>query len=627
MSDDDRRITVAFRLSLLETWGYWYQQHHRLRFGTSNHATGETHHDHSQEGVTMKTLSSISLEEQKRLQQGIEHSLALNDTLESMIVRVPTDPSAKSVLLQKDWSQARVGRKLNIWAKNLISVKTEEEFLLEAKLATLRASIRNRSKPYVDFNRRVFLPTLGGGIHSVYASIYPLIEPIRRLTNDIDQVQKLFRQFIERNLEHPKTSLVEFISIEEMKQMFFQSESKQDLIGEIQKRLTQYFSQIDEEKIKKLQREILSFYHVRNLAIFPFNETLQCFKVNLVPETPPQFEEAPIFPTLEYLEQFFCALYPFHTYSAEVFPNELLAYLAGVLEGGGDSIRIQGVDPSQVDSMKQTLHKLVKTCQNALKEIPLVDIIRYFRADPYYRVMIYQPKVHLRDFYTYSLTFKVFSDFEAFFSKIRFDILEDLLNQLFKGEPLVEFQYYMNSQLNLVPKQGYPGFTHHRSLVLLNNFIRKIYTNHIQDTIHVLNRTITNRIRDSVSQMLIHASGIEEIDERLKKFDGSFAPDTEAGRIMAVVKIVLDRDPKQQKLYRSLIAEKDKEGKDILEKALAHLESLMIGFQNVGKDKVFLKETSRRFPTIETKVSICYNYLLLGTKALRYLMAMEKGAI
>ncbi|MCX7786874.1 MAG: DUF5312 family protein [Spirochaetes bacterium] len=576
----------------------------------------------------MKTLSTISLEEQKRLQQGIEHSLALNDTLESMIVRVPTDPSAKSVLLQQDWSQAKIGRKLNVWAKNLISVKTEEEFLLEAKLATLRSSIRNRSKPFVDFTRRAFLPSLAEEIHSVYVSIQPLMEPIRRLINDIDQVQKLFRQFIERNLEHPKTSLVEFISIEEMKHLFFKTESKQDLVGEIQKRLNQYFNEIDEEKIQKLQREILPFYNLRNLAIFPFEDTLHCFKAKVIPEAPPTFDDAPIFPTLEYLEQFFCALYPFRAQSVEnLLPNELLVYLSGVLDGGGDSIRIQQVDPSRVESVKQILHRIVVSCQRALKEMPLVELIRYFRTDPYYRVMIYQPKVHLRDFYTYSLTFKVFSDFEAFFSKIRFDILEDLMNQLFKGEPLVEFQYYMNPQLNLVPKQGYPGFTHHRSLVLLNNFIRRIYTNHIQDTIHVLNRTITNRVRDSVSQMLIHASGIEEIDERLQKFDGSFAPDTEAGRMMAVLKLVLDRDPKQQKLYRSLIAEKDKEGKDILEKALVHLESLMIGFQNVGKDKVFLKETSRRFPTLETKVARCQNYLLFGTKALRYLMAMEKGAI
>ncbi len=575
----------------------------------------------------MRTLTCISLEEQKRLQQGIENSLALNDTLESMIVRVPTDPSTRSMLLHKDWSQAKISQKLNHWAKNLISVKTEEEFLLQAKLSTLRSYIRNRPKSFADFTRRAFLPTVAEGIHSIYVSLYPLLEPIKRMAADIDQVQKLFRQYIESNLQEPKTSLVEFISIEEMKQLFFQTESKQDLIEEIQKRLSAYFNTLDEERMKKLQRDILPFYSLRNLAVFPFQETLQCFKARLDPDKAPFFEEAPIFPTVEYLEQFFCALYPFHAYVAEdLLPQEFLRYLAGVLEGGG-SVRIQEVEASQLERVKQILRKLVQNCQLALKEIPLVEMIRYFREDPYYRVMIYQPKVQLRDFYIYALTFKVFTDFEAFFSKIRFDILEDLMSQLFKGEPLVEFQYYMNAHLNLVPRQGYPGFTHHRSLVLLNNFIRKIYANYIQDTIHLLNRTITNRIRESVSLMLINASGIEEIEARLNKFDGSFAPDTEGGKVMTILKLVLDRDPKQQKLYRSLIAEKDKEGKDILEKALVHLESLRIGFQNIGKDKVFLRETSRRFPMLENKVLNCQNYLLLGTKALRYLIAMEKGAI
>jgi len=575
----------------------------------------------------MKTLSCISLEEQKRIQQGIGNSLALSETLESMIVRVPTDPSARSQLLHKDWAQAQLGQKLNHWVKHLISIKTEEEFLLEAKLFALRSSIKNRPKAFADFTRRVLLPPLASGIHSVYQSAYPLLEPMKRLTGDIDQLQKLFRQFIERSLPTPKTALVEFISIEEMKQLFFKTESKQELVEEIQKRITQYFNSIDGEIMNRLQRDLLPFYSLRNLTSFPFEETLQCFKAKLVGEAP-QFEEAPVFPTVEYLELFFCVLYPFRTYSAEMLlPPEIFNYLAGIMDGSAESLRVQEVDSSRLESVKQIFRKLVSTCQSTLREIPLVELVRYFRRDPYYRVMIYQPKVHLRNFYTYSLTFKVFSDFEAFFSKIRFDILEDLMNQLFKGEPLTEFQYYMNSQLNLVPKQGYPGFTHHRSLVLLNNFIRKIYKNHIQETIHILNRTITNRIRESVSQLLIHASGIEEIEARLAKFDGSFAPDTEAGRMMAVLKLVLDRDPKQQKLYRSLIAEKDKEGKDILAKGLTHLESLLLGFQNIGKDKVFLKETSRRFQTIETKVAVCQNYLLLGTKALRYLIAMEKGAI
>ncbi|GAB4373594.1 MAG: hypothetical protein Kow009_09430 [Spirochaetales bacterium] len=576
----------------------------------------------------MKNLTSISLEEQKRLQHGIESSLSLQDTLESMIVRVPTDPAALTPLLQKDWAQARIGERLNHRVKNLISVKTEKEFLLEAKLSSLRSRIREQPQTYVDFSRRVFLPALAEKIYLVYLSIRPLVEPLQRLTRDLDQLQKLLRSFIERNLQNPKTALVDFISIEEMKQLFFQSESKQDLIGEIRNRLERYFNSLDEEAMRTHQKAVLPFYSLRNLTLFPFEDTFQCFKVRLAKDVYPKFEEAEVSPAIEYLEQFFCALYPFHAYEAErLLPKEILVYLAGTLAGSHEIHRMEEVETSQVESARQILRSIVQTCQKILREVPLVEMIRYFREDPYYRVLLYQPKVRLKEFYIHSLTLKVFRDFEAFFSKIRFDILEDLMQNLFKGEPIAEFQYYMNAQLNLVPKQGYPGFTHHRSLVLLNNFIRKIYAHHIQDTIHILNRTITNRIRDSVSLMLLHASGIEETEERLAKFDASFAPDTDAGKMMGVMKLVIDRDPKQQKLYRSLIAEKDREGKEILEKGLTHLEGLLIGFQTVAKDRVFLKDTSRRFATIESRVSNSLNYLLWGTKALRYLMAMEKGAI
>ncbi|MFQ3620299.1 MAG: DUF5312 family protein [Spirochaetales bacterium] len=577
----------------------------------------------------MKSLSSISLQEQKNLLERIQTSLSLYESLESRIVQVPSEPQSRIQLLQKEWSKAPVGHKLNHWAKNLVSIKTEAEFLLEAKLSEIRSALRSYPKQYTDFSRRVFLPDLAQEIYSVYKLLQPIRRPLERLVKDLEVLQKLFRQFIERNLQKSKASLVDFLSVEEMKQIFFQTEDKQQLMQEIQNRLQAYFESHPVEEFSPLQSALMPFYGIWNLSTFAFDEVFRVFQGNdSSEEQAPQFKEAPIYPTLEHIEQFFCALYPLRTYSSPLsFPKEILQYLVAFSEEGETLPHIQDIDPGKVEVYYKHLASLVAQAQKVFKEVPFVELIRYYRADPYFRIIIYQPKIQLRDFYIASLTLKVFSDFDAFFSKIRFDILEDLIRELFGNTPLQEFQYYMNTRLNLIPKQGYPGFTHYRSLVVLNNFILRVYKGNIQDTLHMLNRSISNRVRESISGMLIHASGIEEVENRLAKFDASFAPDAEAGKVISIVKLVLDKDPKQQKLYRTTIAEKDKEGKAILEKALTHLEALLLGLQTVYKDRVFLKETSKRYPTIESKISFSIKGLLYGTKALRYLAAMEKGAL
>ncbi len=570
----------------------------------------------------MRNLTCLSLDEQKQLLAGIESSLALEENLDTMIIRVPTDPSVRASLLYKDWTEASKGKKLNHWARNLVSIKTEEEFLLDAKLDALRSTIREYPKAYTDFSRRLFLPSIAEAIHSVYHLSYPMIKPFQVLFQNIENLQKLVKYLIERHLEHPKSSLIQLISVQEMKDIFFQSESRQDLISEIRKRLEGYLQSLKEAEFLAAAQEILPLYGFRNLLLFPYDDLFRLFKKNL------QFEPAPIYPTLDYLERFFCCLYPFRNYDLQnLLPSEIVEFLAKHVETEGEfSFREQG-EQVVLETIRNICQATASLCKKVLKEVPFVELIRYYRSDPYYRILIYPPKPKLQAFYTYSLTLKVFSDFEDFFSKIRFDILEDILNQLFKGEPLVEFQYYMNSRLNLTPKQGYPGFTHHRSLVVLYNFLRSVYTGYLQGTIHILNRSITNRVRDSVSMILVHASGIEELQTRISLFDASFAPDAEAGRNMIFMKMVLERDAKQQRAYRALIAEKDKEGKELLEKSLIHLESLLIGFRNIQSDKVFVRETARRFPSIEARIENCVTYLILGTKAIRYLIAMEKGAL
>jgi hypothetical protein len=441
----------------------------------------------------------------------------------------------------------------------------------------------------------------------------------------------MIRQFLDKRIPNVKTSLVDFISVEEMKDIFFHTESRLDLVGEIDSRLRGYFSSLPETLLAELGEGILPLYYIKNIVFFPFSEFFALFHHDIgdgEPVEKPVFQPAEIYPTLDYLEKFYCALYPLRrrTIDTLVYP-EVLDFFARMKNGG----TFQELGLEDRDSIMSFVEKQMRNIHlvslRVLKSVPLPALIRYYKEDPYYKLMIYLPKPHLKDFYTNSTRLKVFTDFEDFFAKVRFDIVEDMVHTLFGKEDLVEFEFYMNSNLNLTPKAGLPGFTHHRSLVILSNILRVQYRGFIQEIIHILTRVMTNRLRDSSNIILLHAAGIEELASRIKNFDVSFSPDSEDGKTLIRLKYVVDRDPHQQKVYRNLIATKDKEAKELLEKGVGHLEGLLLGFMGIAKDLVFLKESSKRMPGLEAKVSRAVETLVLAGKAVRYFIALERGSL
>jgi hypothetical protein len=580
----------------------------------------------------MRPLTALSQDEQKKIRERIHSSLCLDDDPSTAIIRNPSELQNRIDKLKKDFHEAPVSFKMNHWVRNIFSTKTEAEFLLDAKLRDIKNIIAGTNVPYSDFTLRVFGPAIASVVYEIYRFSHPLIPIFNRLLSDPDSMEKMVRHFLDRRIPGAKTTLIDFISIADMKDLFFRTESRLDLVAEINERLKKYFSSLPDPLLSDLAGGILPMYYFKNIILFPFEEFFQLFHYTVSdeggPVEKPNFQAAQIHPAIDYLEKIYCALYPLKKIdnSFLMYP-EILQFCAQFKTGG--AMQELGLEDTQslAAVLRKQLENLLHISLRILNNVPLAELIRYYKNDPYYKLLIYLPKLRLKEFYTNSLRLKVFHDFEDFFSKVRFDILEDMIRELFGSDRPVEFEFYMNSNLGLKPKAGYQGFSHNRSINILSNFIRFHYRGYIQALVHMLNRVITNRLRETFSTLLIHATGIEDAGNKIKEFDLSFSPDGDAGKTWIRLKFGVDKDVSQQKMYRTLIAQKNKEGTELLEKGLAHIEGLVNGLSAIQKDKVFITESSKRIRGLESLVQKSVQNLILAGKTVRHLIALEQGSL
>ena len=577
----------------------------------------------------MKKLISLSQEEQKKIRERIERALCLGEESETSIIPAPSDPKMQESFLKKEMEDAS-GAKMKGWMRGLFTTKNEADFLLDGKLKELRSRILAAKEPYADFTMRTLGPGTAAAVYEMYRKTRSLASFFQRLFGDAESMERLMRSVLTLRVKNAKTSLLDYISFETMKELFFQTESRQDVVEEINKRLQTYFSGLKDEDFDSLRPGILPLYHYKNLMFFPYEQFFRLFHFELSEdssEDEPAFETSELYPTLEHLERFFCALYPFRRGGEEMFP-EILEFCVG-LKGGNKAFEELGLADreSQLVYFKKDLKEISQTALRLYQSVPFAELIRYFKNDPFYKLMMYLPKPRLKDFFVHSLRYKLLLDFEDFFSKVRLDILEDMILILFKGEKIVDFEFYLNTGVGLATKTGNPGFIHQRSLVILNNFIRLHYRGFVQELVHVLNRAVTNRLRNNFSMILIHASGIEEVGNKLREYDLSFSPDADDGRTLIKMKFVLDRDVQQMKMYRTLIAQKDKEAKELLEKGISHLEGLLGGIEAMEKDQVFLTESTKKIRGLDTLVRRASEALSVAVKVVRHLAAVERGSL
>jgi hypothetical protein len=575
-------------------------------------------------------FSLLTADEQKKIRARIERALCLNLPEETVIIQAPSDIRTHVGKLREDMKQASVGAKLNNFVRSAFSIKSETEMLLEAKLRKLKETIQANRTAYINFANRMFSADLAAILYEIHRFAEILRPAIDAIFADSLGLERIIRQFLERRIPQAKTALADFITLEEMKDLFFKTESQIDLVAEINRRLQEYCQSLSQLGLDRYAAGIVPLYYLRSLLAFPFPALFGEFRFN--GEDPaggtPSFQSAALQPVLGMLETLYCLLYPIKKLDPETPVEPEILEMANRC-AAGEPMEKSETEPEiseETRRLAKSIVNLVTIIQRVLANVPLVEIIRYYKNDPYYKLMVYPPRLKLEEFYTGSLRMKILNEAAVYFPKLHQRIFQDVAKELFGGEP-EDFDYFMNSGLGMTPKKGYAEFTHPRSLKILNAFIRAHYYNYIQGLVHSLNKVMSHRVRTSFSQLLVYAGGIESVGTKLRAFDQSFSPDAEDGKTMVRLKFVLDKELSQQRSYVAFITKKNEEAKSLLDNGINYLQGIHISLSAIAKDAAFVNDAALRIPGTEKLLNRSIHALFTVSKLIRYTIASEKGSL
>ena len=596
--------------------------------------------------------NALSTDERKRLYNRIVQSLSLHDERGQKIYHADLPTTRRDEIVAKDMATLGLWDRFRFWLMRLFSHRTNEEVFLRFKLNRLRDRIRSCGNALVDFDENLVLPELPARIYQFYRSVYPVMPMIRKLWHRTELLQRMISYLLEHRIPNARSELHDFMPMKEMQDLYMQTENKQSIRKEVTARLENYLLSIQADLFSGLEDGLLPLYYLKDICLFPYSEFFSKFGVDVgyeVPEKTPSFKPARVIDVEQYLEQLYFALYSARRMSATpaVHP-ELMTFYAKYGERNDSSsaedlvlAERDDTEPNaqpasniatRVTAIRSGLKELRSSVDVAHAQLPLAEVIKYFRRDPYYRFLVYMPKVNLREFYSSSLSISIFGEIEQRLEDVRMGVVGRMITSIFATEP-PEFDYYRLSAFSWVKKLGISPVRYVKSLNILYNYVKLQYSGEVQEFVHGMSRIIPNRLRDIQGSMIFHAGALEELADTIHAFDESFGPDGDDAKSIARMRMSIEKDASLQRSFFILMAQKDRDARNLIDKGIEHIQGLGNAFSellrgrdgDVGNQAASLLETRIAGQLTEQTLSHYVQRLLLLKKLLNQLIAMEEG--
>ncbi len=392
--------------------------------------------------------------------------------------------------------------------------------------------------------------------------------------------------YIEQRWEASKSTVYEFIGVEEMEEIFAQTGQTDEIRKKLALRLNDYVRAIPESFILQLEEQAKLHIFLDRLASFPFSAFFRYFNHTLADAgdvREPLFEHAPVMLMLDLLEKLHVSFSLFHLAAPDyLYAEEPVAYYlfarAGLKPGEGKEA---GKIDAELARLRNDVTELAKEIDSFEAAVPLLDLLRFFRNDPWFQLVFNAPRLYLRSLYFSTLKQRLGQELDERLGTIKERVIDRKIQEVLKGPRLVEFTYYRENPDFDFRKLGLPYFSCIRSLSIVYNYILQQFKGTVQDAAQIVagtalasNRILQNRLTQNIS-------GIEDLEARVVLFDRSLSPDEEDGKQLGRYRFSVATDLLLQKSYRGFIMQKDHEARDLIDKAREYLSGVRRIFDEI----------------------------------------------
>ncbi|MFO8064342.1 MAG: DUF5312 family protein [Spirochaetota bacterium] len=542
-------------------------------------------------------VKALPEQERAELYRKITKSLSLDYDHSDHLYPVEMHRDQWTGLVEKDIAQMSLGMRIRVWLRHLLTGHDRQTCFLEVRLKRLQHTLHAAGLKHTDVATDSVDGAIASHVFDIYRAAYPVIPLFKHLWSRKESLRLMIHHLLSAKVPEAKSSPEDLLPRREMEDIFLRTQRKSEIRRELLERLETYLSGIPAEAFAHIESGIAPLYFLRDICLYDYQTFFERFGYRpglAPPQDRPAMRNAPAAAVVPQLEELYYAVYTALKVPRRFFVHrDLLAGFATRNERGEDE---EGTPESQgenakhapmseeeregrVDSISDHLHTLHDSVRRFKERVPLVELIRYIRRDPYYRIIAYPPQLDLKAFYENSMRIEVLSRLDEIFPEIRHAVIERLIREVMGGD-VVPLSFLPQSTPQELRKLGLPVLRNVRALNILHDYLKRPFRRDLREFLRVLSRMMPSRRKETSNAIVSHADGLRDIEERAEQLDAAFAPDADSGKLFHRVRHSAE-DASRHPAYRNLISQTDKEIALLLDKALDHIEGIRAMLQEL----------------------------------------------
>ena len=193
--------------------------------------------------------------------------------------------------------------------------------------------------------------------------------------------------------------------------------------------------------------------------------------------------------------------------------------------------------------------------------IPVLDLLRYFRKDPWYQVVLNPPRLTLKTLYYSTLKTRLGVEIEERLDTIKERVIARKVHELLRGSAWWSSTTTARTSISISATWGCrtsPASAASRSSITswpcTSRAPCRRRRRSLPGTALANNRILQSRLS-------VQISGLEDLEARIVLFDRGLSPDEEDGKQLGKFRFSVATDLLLQKSYRAFIVQKDREAR------------------------------------------------------------------
>ena len=551
-------------------------------------------------GTFSNLVRTLSDEERKRLYERITKSLGYDETSRARIYPSELHREQRESLIERDIARLPLGLRIRFFFRKLFGRGSPEDAFISVKLGQMKRRVQRSGISIEGPAPARIGPQLAVRVFALYQAAYPIIPFFVHIWDDLAVFQQIVHEPLRRRIPGAKSRLDDFIQEAELESIYMNRQNHGDLRSEVQNRIDDYISSIHDDVLTQIAEGLMPLYYLRDVCLFDYHRFFHAFGAIIGSEPPteiPNFQAATGQAVLPQLDDLYYALY------AAGKARESTGIHAEILEAY-EAIHASELGEEADGSEAKRLSDGIEAVKNATSQFdartPIDDMIRFLEEDPYYRFIVYVPKLNLKEFYHNALKVSVLSELDQRFPDIRAGTVRRMIESIFGKEP-PDFAHFRESVPDSLSKLGLRGFSHVKSLNILYNYIHQIYRNRHQDFVRSIGELLPTRRKSVANDLAFHSAEIEDMVEKIRSFDYSFSPEGDNGKRLYRLRYAVERDASQHRLFQEFVTQINREASSLTREGVEHLQGLERIFRELISDlpSGLADQFRRRFAGLE----------------------------